>query len=504
MRLFISIFYLSIFTSTSVLAQSGYFEDALRFSKTIPTGTARIVGIGGTQWSLGGDISNIAGNPAGLGFYRSSEASLSLGYELWSSDASYLNQSKSYENSDFSLPNLGFVGANPKSVLEKGAFKGGAWGFSVQRIANFSNQVGYYSDFLGESSILDFYLDDSFGIPESQIEDRGLTGLAYQTYQINPVLFDADGTPISNPRNYDSFILGLPFQDETITQEGSASQISFGYGANFNHKLFVGGSLGVRSVDFSSIKVYNEEFTDQPLLSSSLRESLFINGTGVNLNLGLIYKPIDYFNLGFVLQTPTWFALNEEYEASMTAEYDNYYFEPEDVILGTQTALSDLFLSNFGLRTPLKVGGGATFFFGKHGFISADVDWVDYSGARISSKDFDVDPDNFVIQDIYTSTINYRLGGEGRIKNWRVRAGYAHMGDPFLSNTGLDQSSQQLSAGFGGQFKAIRVDFSLVSRSFTTVYRSYQVLDSNGFNYGPLTEIKNSITSAQVTVGVNF
>ena len=188
----------------------------------------------------------------------------------------------------------------------------------------------------------------------------------------------------------------------------------------------------------------------------------------------------------------------------MTAEYDNYYFEPEDVILGTQTALSDLFLSNFGLRTPLKVGGGATFFFGKHGFISADVDWVDYSGARISSKDFDVDPDNFVIQDIYTSTINYRLGGEGRIKNWRVRAGYAHMGDPFLSNTGLDQSSQQLSAGFGGQFKAIRVDFSLVSRSFTTVYRSYQVLDSNGFNYGPLTEIKNSITSAQVTVGVNF
>ena len=140
MRLFISIFYLSIFTSTSVLAQSGYFEDALRFSKTIPTGTARIVGIGGTQWSLGGDISNIAGNPAGLGFYRSSEASLSLGYELWSSDASYLNQSKSYENSDFSLPNLGFVGANPKSVLEKGAFKGGAWGFSVQRIANFSNQ----------------------------------------------------------------------------------------------------------------------------------------------------------------------------------------------------------------------------------------------------------------------------------------------------------------------------------------------------------------------------
>lgn len=504
MRLLTFITSFCLFTTGAAMAQSGYFEDAYRFSKTIPAGSARIVGVGGTQWSLGGDVSNLAGNPAGLGFFRTSEASLSLGYDLWSIDATYLNQTKSYRTSDLSLPNLSFVGANPKGPLENGAFKGGAWGFSIQRIANFSNEFGFYSDKSGGSSIIDFYLNEASGVPESQIENRGLTGLAYQTYQINPITVDADGKPITNPRTYDSFVLGFPFQDENVRQEGSASQINFGYGANFNHKLFLGASLGIRSLDFSSKKVYNEEFGNEPLINSSLNESLFINGTGVNLNLGLIYKPIDYVNLGFVLQTPTWYAMNEEYEASMTATYDNYFFAPENKTLGTETAVSDIVISNYGLYTPFKVGGGATFFLGKYGFISADVDWVDYSLARLSSQDFNEGPDNQVIQDLYTSTVNYRFGAEAKLENWRVRAGYAHVGDPYLDKAAFDQSTQQLSGGLGVQFDALRVDFSLVNQNFNSLYRSYKVLDKNGFNYGPLTDLKNSITSAVVTVGFNF
>jgi hypothetical protein len=504
MRLLTSFLCLSLFTSAAAVAQSGYFEDAYRFSKSTPAGSARIVGVGGTQWSLGGDVSNLAGNPAGLGFFRNSEVSLSLGYDLWSADASYLDQTKSYRTSDISLPNLSFVGAKTKGPLESSAFKGGAWGFSIQRIANFSNEFGYYSDKLGNSSIIDFYLGQASGVPESQIENSGLTGLAYQTYQINPIAVDANGKPITNPKEYDSFVLGVPFQDENVTQEGSASQINFGYGANFNHKLFVGGSIGIRSIEFSSIKKYNEEFANEPLINSSLLENLYINGTGVNLNLGLIYKPIDYLNLGLVLQTPTWFAMNEEYEASMTATYDNYYFEPEDKTLGTENAVSDIIMSSYGLYTPFKVGGGATIFLGKYGFISADVDWVDYSSARLSSRDFNEDPDNQVIQNLYSSTVNYRFGAEGKLQNWRIRGGYAHQGDPFVDNSGFNQSTQQLSGGIGVQFDALRVDFSLVNQNFNSLYRSYKVLDRNEQNYGPLTEIKNSITSAVVTVGFNF
>lgn len=495
---------LSSFTIAGAYAQSGYFEDAYRFSRNIPSGSARIIGIGGTQYSLGGDVSNIAGNPAGLGFFRTSEASISLGYSDWEVNTQYLDQNRTYNTSNFNLPNMSYVMANPKGPLETGAFKGGTFGISFQRIANFNTEFGYRSDQLGQSSIIDFYLQDAFGIPESQIENFGLTGLAYQTYQINPVAFDEEGNPISNPNTYDSFVLGLPFQDENVTQEGSSSQISFSYGANFNHKLFIGGGIGIRSLSFSSFKTYNEEFVDQPLANSSLRESLFINGVGINLNLGLIYKPIDYVNLGLVFQTPTWYSLNEEYEAGMTANYNNYEFEQEDVFLNQQSALTDLIISNYGLNTPLKVGGGATFFIGKNGFISADLDWVDYSAGRINSNDFDEGPDNQAIRNVYASTINYRFGGEARFDIFRLRAGYAFFGDPYADPQDIDQSTQQLSGGFGVKFNSISLDFALVNQKYSGLYRSYQVLDENNNNFGPVTQIENSITSGVLTLGLSF
>jgi len=504
MRILTVFLTLSTFTITGAFAQSGYFEDAYRFSRSIPAGSARIIGIGGTQYSLGGDVSNIAGNPAGLGFFRTSEASISLGYADWKVDTRYLGQNRTYNTSNFNLPNMSYVMANPKGNLESGAFKGGAFGISFQRIANFNTEFGFFSDELGQSSIIDFYLQDAFGIPESQIENFGLTGLAYQTYQINPIAFDQNGNPIPNPSTYDSFVLGLPFQDENIIQEGSANQMTFSYGANFNHKVFLGGGVGIRTLSFSSFKTYQEEFFDQPLANSSLNENLFINGVGVNLNLGLIYKPIDYINLGFVFQSPTWYGLNEEYEAGMTANYNNYYFEQEDITLGNQTAISDLVISNYGLNTPLKIGGGATFFIGKNGFISADVDWVDYSAGRINSRDFDEGPDNQVIRDIYASTINYRVGGEARISNFRLRAGYAYFGDPYSNSAGLDQSTQQLSGGIGVKLNSVSLDFALVNQKYNGLYRSYQVLDENNNNFGPVTELKNSITSGVLTLGFNF
>jgi long-subunit fatty acid transport protein len=494
--------FLGIF-SQQAFSQSGYYEDAYRFSRVIPSGSARIMGIGGTQWSLGGDVSNLAGNPAGLGFFRTSEASVTLGYTDWKVDTRFLNQAQTYNTTNFSLPNLSYVGANPKSKLESGAFKGGAFGIGFQRIANFNTEFGYFSTTLGESSIIDFYLQDANGIPENQMENYGLTGLAYQTYMINPVFLDENGNEIPNPSVYDSFVLTNPFQDENVTQEGSANQITFGYGANFNHKIFLGGSLGIRTLSFSSRKIYNEEFSNEPLINSSLQENLYINGTGVNVNLGAIYKPTDNLNLGFVFQSPTWYSLNEEYEANLFASYNNYYFEPEDITLGNQDAATDIIISNYNLNTPLKIGGGATFFFGKNGFISADIDWVDYSAARINSNEFNEGPDNQVIRSFYTSTINYRVGAEAILDMFRIRGGFAHFGDPY-SQGSFDQSTQQFSGGVGVRINAISIDLSIINQKYNSLYRSYQVLDNSGNNYGPLTELSNSITSGVLTVGFNF
>ena len=48
---------------------------ALRFSMQNPMGTARYAAQGGAIGALGGDLSAAQSNPAGFGFYRSSEIS---------------------------------------------------------------------------------------------------------------------------------------------------------------------------------------------------------------------------------------------------------------------------------------------------------------------------------------------------------------------------------------------------------------------------------------------
>jgi len=501
MRSSILVLTLCVLCFSSAYSQSGYYEDAYRFSQYIPAGSARIMGAGGTQWSLGGDVSNIAGNPAGLGFFRTSEASISLGLSSWGVDTEFLGQKRNYTTTNFSLPNLSYVMANPKPDFNKGAFKGGTFGISIQRIANFNTEFGYFSDEPGETSIIDFYLQDAFGRNENDVGNFGLTGLAYNTYQIGPA-FDEDGNVIEG--EYVA-INGLeaPFQDENIVQEGSSNQITFAYGANFNHKFFVGGSVGIRSLNFSSRKVYNEEFNAGPLINSSLQENLYINGAGVNLNLGLIYKPIDYVNLGFTFQTPTWYALNEEYDAAMYAKYDNYRYEPENKVLGEESAFTDIIVSSYNLNTPLKIGGGATVFFNKNGFISADVDWVDYSASRLKSDDFDEGPDNTAINTTYTSTINFRAGAEYKINILRLRAGYAMYGDP-IANSDFDRSTQQISGGLGVKFNRLAIDFALVNQKYNTLYSSYQVLDAQGNNIAPVTSVKNSITNGILSLNLSF
>ena len=61
----------SLLSSGVVFAQGEL--DAYRYSQTELNGTARYLGMGGAFGALGGDISSMSSNPAGLGIYRSSE-----------------------------------------------------------------------------------------------------------------------------------------------------------------------------------------------------------------------------------------------------------------------------------------------------------------------------------------------------------------------------------------------------------------------------------------------
>ena len=63
---------------------------------------------------------------------------------------------------------------------------------------------------------------------------------------------------------------------------------------------------------------------------------------------------------------------------------------------------------------------------------------------------------------------------------------------------------QQYSGGFGARLNNFTIDFAVVNRRSNALYNSYQVLDQQGNNIGPFTELNNSIFSGVLTLGITF
>ena len=80
-------------TGASVLAaQAQYAGDALRFSQTQPGSNARFSAIGNAQTAIGGDLSSLGANPAGLGMFTRSDFGLTFEFNNYNSRADYLNK----------------------------------------------------------------------------------------------------------------------------------------------------------------------------------------------------------------------------------------------------------------------------------------------------------------------------------------------------------------------------------------------------------------------------
>lgn len=106
MKRIINIFVL-IVVAIQMNAQSTYNVTPL-FSPEL-TGTARFVGMGGAMSALGGDISTMSSNPAGIGIYRSCDFATTASINFLNTKADFLGSSLSKNNVNFSFDNIGIV-----------------------------------------------------------------------------------------------------------------------------------------------------------------------------------------------------------------------------------------------------------------------------------------------------------------------------------------------------------------------------------------------------------
>ncbi|MDH3711231.1 MAG: long-chain fatty acid transporter, partial [Cyclobacteriaceae bacterium] len=146
------------------------------------------------------------------------------------------------------------------------------------------------------------------------------------------------------------------------------------------------------------------------------------------------------------------------------------------------------------LRTPGRLKGGVTLFFEKYGFVTADVEWVDYAGSNFSSNEFSFSDANQQI-DRFQSVLNYKVGAEFRYNVARFRAGYSLQGDP-LEETGVDRSRQSFTAGLGVHHKEFFADVAYVRSNYDKTASPY--------SGAPVALIDQTTENIVLTLGMKF
>ncbi|MBK0384047.1 outer membrane protein transport protein [Pedobacter sp. SD-b] len=468
-----------------------YTEDALRFSQFQNSNTARFDALGGSKTAIGGDLSSLYGNPAGLGMFSKSEFSLTPSLKLRNNDISISNLSGNSTNntsSNLDLNNVGVV-FNTKTYKSKDLDKGLvslSFGIGYQKRGSFRNDFNYGGK-TNANGLGDFFAQTASAENRPQNNLNNVNGAAYDSFLINE-----DGSST----NYAAITSIKSDQLQTVNRTGGNSSVDFSLGANISNKLFLGAAIGLASFRYSSIETTNETgLYRQPNTTNDFNynvdytRNFDTQGTGINLKLGAILRPTNELRLGVSLESPTWFSVTDNYSETL---YNNI-----DPIEGTVN-----YPFEYKLRTPLKVNGGLAYFFGKNGFLSADIGYEDFSTINFSSSDSNQDfKSNKEIKTEYKNVINYSLGGELRVTdNLLLRAGFQSQANPYKNLNNKDYTINSYSAGFGYRFGTYYLDLAYINSKNPLSYNNYQLTGGNA----PLANITTKRNNVSLTFGVRF
>ncbi|GGH23749.1 hypothetical protein [Mucilaginibacter phyllosphaerae] len=472
-----------------------YSQDAIRFSQTTTGSTSRIKAVGNAGTAIGGDLSNVTGNPAGLGFFTSSEFSITPEFNGAKTNSTYFGQSNSANSNKVNLNNAAVVIYNQLSK-PRGADKSKGWlsvnyGVAYSRNSNFNQNIRY-SGTNGSNSINSFFASqgNQYGIGSGS-----LAGWAYDQNLIDA--YNLNTTPPSS--EYRANNVGSTAQEAIINRTGGQSAVDFSIGGNYSNKLYLGLALSFTDLRYNSYSTFYEDGALSVLeggipanrdFTSAYSQNQLTQGTGFSARLGVIYKPTEAVRLGAVFTSPTFYNIDDIYYEGLASKVGN-----NNQIQNT----SDDYQLNYNMRTPLKLAGGASVFIKSFGFITGDVEYVDYSKTRISSgNNYDADLlDNPDIKSLYKSAINAHIGAEARISSFfLLRGGYGIQGDARKDN-GSDIKT--VSGGVGLRFGAYYVDATYAHSSGTQNVFPYDIGNNN-----PAAMLKNTNNNGYLTLGYRF
>jgi len=383
-------------------------------------GTARYNAMAGSMGALGGDASVLNTNPAGLGVFITDDVSASLAINSNKSTASLAGKSTSQ---NISKANLG----NASGVLSFQSNEQNAWKFVNVGINYVTQNVNDKLQSPGNANITQAI------IPQGQ----------------------------TSPSDYNIF------EGHLYKTIGHRSKLNLGIGGNYDNKIYIGAA-----VNFSSVNI--EQYDEVKVSSLNTRTSKYFTkqntpyieeGDGFSLSLGVIGKLSNAVRLGAAIESPTWYSIDREY---------NFYSRNS---LGLS---QNSYTENRTFRTPTKLTLSGAFIPNKH--FAFNVDYrVDLGKPNFGGGAADVQLNNFY-ESTYKAQHEVRIGGEYRIKSFRIRGGYAFTTSPFKDHTEkmLDNNAnvvsgklsnyivgktQVISGGIGYDFKLFYIDASYQYRT---------------------------------------
>ena len=357
----------AIVVATMPAAAQETYENAKIVQEDL-NGTARYVAMGGAMEALGADISTIGTNPAGIGMFRHSNISLSMGLVSQADATNAVGGS----TTNASFDQLGFVysyRSGKTSFINVGINYHKSRNFDM--ILSAASQLGNAS--LNKLTWAKGNYDLVYEAKQEKLDDGTIIDVPnFRAPYITCSQLDDLFGPNLNWDNSDKtwgYDNANSFRFDRA-HEGYIGEYDFNVSGNINNRIYLGVTVGVHDVHY---KHYSEYVEEMPLFQCKVADRREITGTGIDVKAGVILRPIESspFRIGLSIASPTFYDLktaNYSYISDGNLRFDS----------GTINDARARTSYKFRLYTPWKFGVSLGHTIGSQVALGASYEYADY------------------------------------------------------------------------------------------------------------------------------
>ncbi|MDR0962349.1 MAG: TonB-dependent receptor [Mediterranea sp.] len=418
---------------TVAVAQAQNIYDATKTAQTELNGTARFVGMGGAMGALGGDISTISTNPAGIGIFRSSELSATLSYNALGVNAEYDGFATKSNQNRVTFDNFGFVLSNRIGNETPVRFVNLA--FNYHKAKSFRRSLGMegtmYGDQLGAMSqvrqMAEQANDGLFNNPDIIFTNTDVWNNPDAGWLAG---LGAGGLLIQFPNEgswYEPIIPSDPYALFTLDERGSVDVYDFNLSLNVQDRAYFGLSIGAYDMEYTRNTMYDETYDNTE--GYSLESWNHTTGAGFDIKLGAIVRPFanSPFRIGAAIHSPTFYRL--KYTTSARLVSDVFMDDKEGLqrtTIDTYDELGGDMQTDYRITTPWKFNGSLGYTIGSMVALGAEYEYQDYSALSFEDPNgYRMEAETNEAKSNLQGVHNVRLGIEVKpASEFALRAGY--------------------------------------------------------------------------------